>query len=973
MLPLVFLAAAGLVFAHHSSGSAAAQAANLDQCRNGGVATPQTFTQCTAAAWVNGNAGASNSHYREGESISYRAAVTGLNSGDNVVLILGYDVIHSHKYAIDYLTDLNRWQTPETTVGATPDVPCSGVSTCVGPVLAAIPTPPGSIHVDPTKTLASGQCLGTTSSGLGPLQPSTSFGAVPAAERSMEFFNVSGTPTISYFGTIPDFTSPAGGDQEQQIKLTFTAGSSQVEIAWGGHIATRLDWGCADGPLSAGGISGSPYHMRLKDMTVNNAHVNLGNQDRSLSAAAIVFPPSITLTKTPSTTDVCNGSNTQVTYTYVVNNTGAVAVTGSVVDDNATPLNTGDDVTIGTFTNLAAGASQSFTHVFTVSGTRTNTAKASATTSDGLSTTATASATVAGHTCTISLTKTPSTTNVCAGSNTSVTYTYVVKNTGDFFNVSGSLTDNVLGNIGSFGPLAPGASATLTKVGTVNGTQINTGTATGTFNDSASSTASATATATVTGHTCTISLSKTAGTSDVCSGSNTSVTFTYVVKNTGDFFGVSGSISDDKLGTIGSFGPLAPGASQTLTKVGTVNGTVTNTGTATGTFTDTAGTSASATATATVTGHTCTISLTKSANHTDVCTGTNTSVTYTYVVKNTGDFFNASGTVTDNVNGAIGSFGPLAPGASQTLTKVATVTGTVTNIGTASATFDDSASTTASATATATVTGHTCTISLTKTPSVTSVCNGSNTPVTYTYVVKNTGDFFNASGTVTDNVYGSIGSFGPLAPGASQTLTKTAAVNGTITNIGTASATFDDSANTSATATATATVTGVKCAQITPTNTTCSQFAGGTSATLSELDYTIKNGTINSVAPGVFFYWIAVPASAGSNTFTIHQAITTANFDSHFFAVAAGSNAFDANCVAIGSTSITQSGADVTVTFTSASAGTVYLGIKFESTSVKGFAVPSPTTVHYDFTTLDSLNNPLLGSLQGLDLKQKLI
>ena len=30
------------------------------------------------------------------------------------------------------------------------------------------------------------------------------------------------------------------------------------------------------------------------------------------------------------------------------------------------------------------------------------------------------------------------------------------------------------------------------------------------------------------------------------------------VKNTGDFFNVSGSISDDKLGSIGSFGPLAP-------------------------------------------------------------------------------------------------------------------------------------------------------------------------------------------------------------------------------------------------------------------------------------------------------------------------------------------------------------------------------------------------------------------------------
>ncbi len=373
-----------------------------------------------------------------------------------------------------------------------------------------------------------------------------------------------------------------------------------------------------------------------------------------------------------------------------------------------------------------------------------------------------------------------------------------------------------------------------------------------------------------------------------------------------------------------------------------------------------------------MTGHTCTISLTKTAGTSDVCTGTNSPVTFTYVVKNTGDLFNVSGSISDDKLGSIGSFGPLAPGASATLSKTATLTGAQTNIGTASGTFTDSANTTASATASATVTGHTCTISLTKTAGTTNVCNGSSTPVTYTYVVTNNSDFFSVSGSVTDDKLGSIGSFS-LAHGASATLTKSTTISGTVTNTGTATGTFNDPVTTSASATASATVTGVKCAQITPTNTTCSQFASGTSATLSELDYTIKSGTINSVAPGVFFYWIAVPASAGSNTFTIHQAITTGNFDSHFFEVAAGSNAFDANCVAIGGTSITQSLADVTVTFTSASAGTVFLGIKFDSTSVKGFATPSPTTVHYDFTTLDSLNNPLLGSLQGLDLKQKLI
>ncbi|HSP55451.1 MAG TPA: hypothetical protein VLS25_07670, partial [Dehalococcoidia bacterium] len=132
-------------------------AANLDQCRNGGVAVPQTFVQCTGPGsgndgWVNGNAGRSNSHYQEGESISYRARLTGFTAGDVVVAVFGYDVIHNNHYAIDYLTDKNGWQDPETTVAATPDDPTSNVTVSSTPTLAALPTPPGSIKADPTKT-----------------------------------------------------------------------------------------------------------------------------------------------------------------------------------------------------------------------------------------------------------------------------------------------------------------------------------------------------------------------------------------------------------------------------------------------------------------------------------------------------------------------------------------------------------------------------------------------------------------------------------------------------------------------------------------------------------------------------------------------------------------------------------------------------------------------------------------------------
>jgi hypothetical protein len=65
-------------------------------------------------------------------------------------------------------------------------------------------------------------------------------------------------------------------------------------------------------------------------------------------------------------------------------------------------------------------------------------------------------------------------------------------------------------------------------------------------------------------------------------------------------------------------------------------------------------------------------------------------------------------------------------------------------------------------------------------------------------------------------------------------------------------------------------------------------------------------------------------------------------------------------------TNITQSNGDVTVTFNAASAGTVYLGIKYDSTSVKGFTPPSGNgTAHYTFQTTGQAN-----TTQGLDLNK---
>jgi hypothetical protein len=156
--------------------------------------------------------------------------------------------------------------------------------------------------------------------------------------------------------------------------------------------------------------------------------------------------------------------------------------------------------------------------------------------------------------------------------------------------------------------------------------------------------------------------------------------------------------------------------------------------------------------------------------------------------------------------------------------------------------------------------------------------------------------------------------------------------------------------------------------QITPTATTCQQFRDGTSATLSTLNYSVRNGLISQVDPGVFFYWIKVDAVAGFNSFTIDQDITSGNFGT-YFAKTAGSALWTSSCTKVNSASITQSdypaNGDVTVSFTASSAGTYIIGIKYDSGSVKGVGPPTGTGIaHYTFSVGGA-------GTQGLDLKPK--
>lgn len=229
-----------------------AASASLEQCRNGAPSDDLTGPQCVDtgggdAGWVGGNAGASNAHWAEGQYIAYRMLFSDLAAGTHTVTI-GYDILDNGAHAIDYLGTYNATETDAD--------PCSGVTGCTG-----WPVDTDAIPLDP-------DLVGEITQEAGVF---TFFGAVITNSQYV--------------------ACPTGDDIKQCIQITFTVDAAipNPVLAWGGHIASKLDW---DPEPTASTISGSPYHMRLIELDGSG-----GNQDRSLSSAAVVVPAFVTIVK----------------------------------------------------------------------------------------------------------------------------------------------------------------------------------------------------------------------------------------------------------------------------------------------------------------------------------------------------------------------------------------------------------------------------------------------------------------------------------------------------------------------------------------------------------------------------------------------------------------------------------------------------------------------------------------------------
>jgi hypothetical protein len=227
---------------------------NIDQCANGKRGTPREA--CTGSNWVNGNLNESKSQYSEGDSVAFRIIITGLTPGStgNTVTV-EYDPTKAGKSAYDYLTTWNRTETGD---------PCNGVATCNLGINSTFPIP-----IDPRVTRGFDDSAGTAD----------------------DIVQIPGVFTL-YGGTITavsGYTLTSGSyasDSSKSITITYTAGATSTAVlAWGGHIASRLDWGVDN---AAPDINGSPYHMRVLDG---------GNQDRSLKIPIQAFPAKLTIIK----------------------------------------------------------------------------------------------------------------------------------------------------------------------------------------------------------------------------------------------------------------------------------------------------------------------------------------------------------------------------------------------------------------------------------------------------------------------------------------------------------------------------------------------------------------------------------------------------------------------------------------------------------------------------------------------------
>ena len=724
--------------------------------------------------------------------------------------------------------------------------------------------------------------------------------------------------------------------------------------------------------------------------------------DDSVATVNAVANKQLSLSKTASPLTYAHAGET-INYQYVIKNIGNVTLSGpfSITDNKASVTCPPGD--LAPLATLTCSASYSVSQADVDFGSVTNTATAS----NGTVTSNKADATVeAVQNRDLTLVKTASLATYKSVGQV-IVYSYKLVNAGNVTLIGPfSVLDNKLGLITCpAGNLAPGDSLICTASYTVQQSDLDAG------HVDNSATAS---NATITSNEAKLSvpadqkpdlmLVKLADPATYTSVGQP-ILYSYALRNVGNVtLNPPYAVSDNKASVICPNIPaaLAPGETVTCTASYSIkqsdldNGEVTNHADAVAHFgsADIPSNPADATITA---GRAPALSLSKTATP-KTFNAAGTIIHYDYGVKNVGNVtLPGPFSVNDDKLGALSCpSGSLAPGASVTCTaSYTTLQSDVEGAGiknTAAASTLYGPNSVVSNDATESVTPQqnaALTLSKVAKPLVYSSVGQT---IVYTYVVTNVGNVtLDGPFMISDNKLGAFPclTVTSLAPGASVTCTKSYVIqasdlnspgSGSITNIATAAGKFKTATVTSAQAQATVrqqSSTGL----LTDTSTTCSDFAAGTVSNLTELLYLAKNRAINSVAPGVLFYYSMV--TAPSANFTLQFGQTNASGFPVLGIQQESKNPqvllFEANCVRSskqGSTTITvdpiTKKQTVSVAVSGATTGQVfYVSVKYSVKPLIGTTVTTPLpTVTYNFLT--SVNGvPVLTSQDSLALKPK--
>jgi uncharacterized repeat protein (TIGR01451 family) len=698
--------------------------------------------------------------------------------------------------------------------------------------------------------------------------------------------------------------------------------------------------------------------------------------------------PAISLVKTANVVSY-SAPGTVITYSYQVTNTGNVTFFPPSVTDPQVGLSPiscpGSD--------LVAGVSETCTATYTTTqadvdaGSISNTATATGTPFTAPAVTATATlkimATVAPA---MSLKKSASVTSYSAAG-TPITYSYKVTNTGNVDLNAVSVTDPQVGLSAVNCPnasLAPGASETCTASYTTTqadvdaGSISNTGTASGTppIGPAVTATSSLTISAS---DTPALTLVKSASTISY-SAPGTLITYSYLVTNAGNVDLSAVSVTDPQTGLSAiscPSGTLAPAASETCSATYTTTqsdvdaGSISNTGTASGTTP----TGSAVTATSSLTiqaSDTPAVSVVKTANVANYA-APGTVITYSYLVTNTGNVDLSAVLVMDPHVGLSAISCPsaaLAPGASETCTATYTTTqadvdaGSISNTGTASGTPPTGSPVTATSSLTIPASAAP-EVSVVKSASVSNY-SAPGTPITYSYLVTNTGNLDLTAVLVTDPQPGLSAVSCPsatLAPAASETCTATYTTTqadvdaGSLSNIGTASGTPPTGPAVTATSSLTIAAIVTATLSLTKSASVTSYSVPGTLITYSYLVTNTGNVTLSAISvtdPHIGLSAISCPNSSlapgASETCTATYTTTPADLTAGSITNTASASGKAPSGVSVtsNSSSVTIPAATVTVTVATSTSGptiSVDGGVSYTGSQNFTWTIGSPHTL----------------------------